>query len=112
MSIARRGEDTMLDDRKSLTPVVTARAISIGLLAMMLIGPAAATPKFAEWTRQTCDGCHSKPAVLLNQMLTTAGAKPGAATLTRQTCDNCHSKPALLTERGKNFARTLPLWER
>jgi len=54
----------MLNDRKSLTPVLIAGATSVSLLMMILLtaGPAAATPKFAEWTRQTCDGCHAKPA--------------------------------------------------
>jgi hypothetical protein len=110
----------MQDDRKSLTPVVIAGVISISLLVMMLITagmrPAAATPKFAEWTSQACDSCHSKPAKV-SEMLITASRQPAAATpefaaLTRQTCDSCHSKPAILNERGKNFARTLPLWER
>ncbi len=104
----------MQNDRKSLTSAVIAGAISISLLVVMLITagtpPAAATPKFAEWAGQTCDSCHSKPAKV-NEMLITASQRPAAA-LTRQTCDSCHSQPAILNQRGKNFARTLPLWER
>ena len=105
----------MLNDRKSLTPLLIARATSISLLGMISItaGPAAATPKFAEWTAQACNSCHSNPATL-KDMLGTAGAQPVAATpkVTRQACDTCHPTRAILTEFGRNFARTLPLWER
>jgi hypothetical protein len=74
----------MQNDRKSLTTMVIAGAAGISLLVMMLV--AAAT----------------RPAA----------ATPKFSQQTSRQCEFCHVRPAVLNERGKNFARTLPLWER
>jgi hypothetical protein len=72
----------MLKNCKSLTPLLGAAAV--GLVAAMLI---------AVGSRQ-------------------AAATPKFAQMTTRQCEFCHSKPSVLNDRGKNFARTLPIWER